>query len=252
VRNNPLKYVDPSGHTYICATECEEREEQTSKSGLQEYVLLGQSSSWSSPVFKRRVSGYHHGELTFYNDAHIGTDYGPNFTLGGALTEILRSPGNGIVYRSKACIYDPCTFNLDDKEQARQARSAGANYGYGNTVDIAYSYYNLPESVATQTGVKPGQYLLLRYAHLQFLSSLNEGDTVQPGTYVGLMGTTGNSTGVHLHFEARIVSYPAQIGALTVSSSSRPAAIGRPINPERMQYFTEPSVRVRLGSQEAE
>lgn len=33
--------------------------------------------------------------------------------------------------------------------------------------------------------------------------SLNVGDKVQEGSKIGLMGSTGNSSGNHLHFEIR-------------------------------------------------
>ncbi len=38
------------------------------------------------------------------------------------------------------------------------------------------------------------------YAHLSSLS-VNKGDTIEKGSKIGVMGSTGNSTGVHLHFE---------------------------------------------------
>ncbi len=41
-----------------------------------------------------------------------------------------------------------------------------------------------------------------RYAHLSAVT-VKEGDQVQPGQQVGAVGTTGYSTGPHLHFEVR-------------------------------------------------
>ena len=40
-----------------------------------------------------------------------------------------------------------------------------------------------------------------RYCHMQSASSLNIGDTVNTNTIVGIMGATGNVTGIHLHLE---------------------------------------------------
>jgi hypothetical protein len=50
-----------------------------------------------------------------------------------------------------------------------------------------------------------GQSVLTVYAHLQADSSpLRVGDRVSVGDFVGLVGSTGTSTGAHLHFEVRI------------------------------------------------
>lgn len=61
--------------------------------------------------------------------------------------------------------------------------SAGWNGGYGKRIVIDH-----------QNG-----YQTL-YAHLSKIS-VKEGQIVEAGQEIGIMGTTGNSTGVHLHFE---------------------------------------------------
>lgn len=60
---------------------------------------------------------------------------------------------------------------------------AGEKSSYGNVVIIDHG--NGYETV---------------YAHLKSIS-VKKGDTVQKGDKLGVMGNTGNSTGVHLHFE---------------------------------------------------
>lgn len=62
---------------------------------------------------------------------------------------------------------------------------AGRLGGYGNVVEIDH-----------------GQGLTSRYAHLSRIG-VKKGDTVRPGDVVGKVGSTGRSTGPHLHFEVR-------------------------------------------------
>ena len=58
--------------------------------------------------------------------------------------------------------------------------------GYGNKVDIDH-----------------GGGKMTRYGHF-YKILVKKGDKVERGQVIGLMGTTGNSTGPHLHFEVRI------------------------------------------------
>ncbi|WP_045514541.1 peptidoglycan DD-metalloendopeptidase family protein [Neobacillus niacini] len=61
--------------------------------------------------------------------------------------------------------------------------SAGYDGGYGNKIVIDH-----------QNGLRTV------YAHLESIS-VSVGQTVSQGSAIGVMGSTGNSTGVHLHFE---------------------------------------------------
>lgn len=63
---------------------------------------------------------------------------------------------------------------------------AGYNGGYGNVVYIDH-----------------GNGYQTRYAHQKYLN-VKVGDYVQKGDVLGYMGTTGNVTGPHVHFEVRI------------------------------------------------
>lgn len=63
---------------------------------------------------------------------------------------------------------------------------SGWYYNYGITVDVDH-----------------GNGLMTRYAHLDS-ASVQYGETVTCGQLVGRMGTTGNASGSHLHFEVRV------------------------------------------------
>ena len=63
---------------------------------------------------------------------------------------------------------------------------AGVRSSYGNCVEISH-----------------GNGLLTRYAHMSRIES-QVGQAVKPGEVIGRIGSTGRSTGPHLHFEVRI------------------------------------------------
>jgi murein DD-endopeptidase MepM/ murein hydrolase activator NlpD len=67
---------------------------------------------------------------------------------------------------------------------------AGVTGGYGKMVEIDH-----------------GGGLTTRYAHLSALD-VNIGDKVSKGSIVGRVGSTGRSTGAHLHYETRIDGDP--------------------------------------------
>ena len=66
----------------------------------------------------------------------------------------------------------------------------GQRSGYGNCVEIDH-----------------GNGLITRYAHMSGFRTV-PGKAVEPGEVIGLIGSTGRSTGPHLHFEVRINDRP--------------------------------------------
>ena len=72
----------------------------------------------------------------------------------------------------------------------------------------AQPYGNLV--IINQTGNKTGNMYKVYYAHLDTIANLKAGDTVTAGQQIGTMGTTGNSTGNHLHYEIRKTPYSPQ------------------------------------------
>ncbi|WP_407673048.1 M23 family metallopeptidase [Novosphingobium beihaiensis] len=67
----------------------------------------------------------------------------------------------------------------------------GRRHGYGNCIEINH-----------------GNGLMTRYAHLSGFKKTHVGEHVDAGTVIGAMGSTGRSTGPHLHFEVRIHGRP--------------------------------------------
>lgn len=67
---------------------------------------------------------------------------------------------------------------------------AGVKQGYGNVVEVSH-----------------GNGLLTRYAHMSAFRA-RVGQAVEAGAVIGAIGSTGRSTGPHLHFEVRINDRP--------------------------------------------
>ncbi|MBN8921351.1 MAG: M23 family metallopeptidase [Rhizobiales bacterium] len=69
---------------------------------------------------------------------------------------------------------------------AGKVTNAGWSGGYGRMVEIDH-----------------GNGFATRYGHLSEIL-VKDGQTVRPGQIVGRVGSTGRSTGPHLHYETRI------------------------------------------------
>lgn len=103
-----------------------------------------------------------------YDDNHVGIDV---IGATGGTTNIAAHT-SGIVIKV-----------VDGKNQNKN--SSGTD-SYGNYVQIKH---------------ENGYYTL--YAHLKKGLKLKEGDFVNKGDIIGVMGNSGNATGTHLHFEVR-------------------------------------------------
>jgi murein DD-endopeptidase MepM/ murein hydrolase activator NlpD len=113
---------------------------------------------------------------------------------------VVGSVGSGFGFRS-----DPFTgrsalhTGLDFPSESGSIISAAAG-GVVQSVEVHPAYGNLLE-------IDHGNGLLTRYAHTAKIL-VNVGDVIKRGQHVAHVGSTGRSTGAHLHFEVLVEGVP--------------------------------------------
>lgn len=130
---------------------------------------------FSNPIaaydIKGAFSPYSYGDVFFENVVHAGVDI-----PGEIGTPILAAGAGKVIYAGQG-VYRGGNNILDDP--------------YGKAVVIEHSFKY------------QGEALYSLYAHLdEILVKVDE--SVQSGQMLGLMGSTGKTTGPHLHFEVRV------------------------------------------------
>ena len=185
VLGNPLKYIDPTGHASIpsCAgkPDCGVNDPPS---------LLQPSAAFLQPTLNGR-SGYCYGCDNGTRSGHPGIDYGDE------PVSTIQASGNGIVLIADPCSAEPCTSLVG-------RNGATVNGGYGNVIVIEYPSSAMPKTTSERLGLSKNQSLFMLYGHLQDKPTLKVGATVMAGEIIGQIGTTGNSTGPHLHLEVRV------------------------------------------------
>lgn len=124
--------------------------------------------AWPAPGFCYISSGFGYR----WGTTHKGIDIGDAGIMGGAA---VASQAGTVISVNNSCVHNYA-----------KNYSCGCGGGYGNYVIISHD----------------GTYSTL-YGHLTS-ACVNVGDYVSQGQTIGYIGSTGWSTGAHLHFEVRV------------------------------------------------
>ena len=143
----------------------------------------GSSSSGSSSVivpsgsgFAWPTPGFTYLSSEWYEDSEVYNHGGIDIAGAGIMGTPVVAAADGTVIASNSS----CTHNWG------KSYSCGCGGGYGNYVMISHA------------GGK-----MTVYGHLTSLT-VSTGQTVSRGQVIGYVGSTGNSTGPHLHYECRL------------------------------------------------
>ena len=139
-------------------------------SDIQIIVPSGSGYTWPCP-------GYYYLS-SLWNEDRTSYNHGAIDIAGG---DILGAP---VVAADDGVVTDTCTYCTHNWGKD-MSESCGCGGGYGNYVWLSHG--NGKETI---------------YAHLTTVV-VSPGQTVSKGQVLGYVGTTGHSTGPHLHFECR-------------------------------------------------
>lgn len=184
------------------------------------------------------------GGLSYSNISSVNSFCWP---IGSNETEVI----DGVTFASG----NPEYINVSSKFGYREAPypgehqgidiASGQNWGEGNIIaakdgKVIYPTENDPLSCVSNTDVSDrcgggyGNYVMIEhsdgtvtlYAHMYENSiTVRAGDTVKQGQVIGLMGSSGQSEGTHLHFEVRLNG--TQVDPLNYVSSEDPRPKGK-------------------------
>lgn len=228
------------------------------KSGSWWRVEYGQSQyGYVGASYIKTVSGTHTAAVSSYSlnvRSGAGTSYAVKSVLQNGKTVVVLSASGGwcrILYNGTQTGYVSAAYLSGASAMAwpvpacrtiNQYFSAGSHLG----IDVDSSVQGVGDPVVAAcsgtvvysgwlsgygnvvyiNSVSNGRYIQTRYAHLgsRWVSA---GNTVYAGQQIGVMGNSGTSSGVHLHFEVRLRSSSAECLANSAST---------PVNP--MNYVT--------------
>ncbi|MBO5852458.1 MAG: peptidoglycan DD-metalloendopeptidase family protein [Clostridia bacterium] len=157
--------------------ELEEILQSSNGAGIE--VPFNGKFKWPCPGYTNITSGYGYR----WGRLHKGIDIAQSGISGKKVV----AAASGTV--TVGC--NTCTHNYGKVNSNGTAYSCACG-GYGNYIMIDHGKHN-------------GKYYRTVYAHLKPGSITHKtGQKVNQGEKIGAVGTTGNSTGYHLHFEIRV------------------------------------------------
>jgi murein DD-endopeptidase MepM/ murein hydrolase activator NlpD len=160
-------------------------------------VECAAAGPWVQPVSAGVVSGFR----TPGRPVHDGVD------LGAARGTPIRAASAGVVSTVRCNVNPPAHgCDVDGSPQVR---------GCGWYVDIEHA-----DAVVT------------RYCHMQMRPRVQVGESVAAGQILGVVGSSGNSSGPHLHFEVHLGDHTSRSAVDPVPfMAARCAPLGQPVAP---------------------
>lgn len=129
---------------------------------------------------------------TYSYPIHAGVDITSD---GGILNQEIHPIANGVIVAMFSYPYDvgKARINAGESSLSFSGGTWVGMGGYGNSILVLHK-------------AQSGNYFYSMYAHMDSFAHVDVGCAVSPKTVLGYGGTTGKSTGPHLHLEVRLLS----------------------------------------------
>ena len=160
---------------------------KTESSGASTTTPTSSAKGFQWPIAKEHSGMAQLNNNRLYKREHKGIDITAKSANYKGKINIIASYDGVVEYA-----YNDISPKYDNYYGKSGATASWMHDGFGNSIKIRHSY--------------KGQIIYTYYAHLTQDVRVKAGDKVVAGQVIATMGSSGNSTGTHLHFETRVGS----------------------------------------------
>lgn len=148
----------------------------TSSSSTPNTGIIDENPDISSSGYIWPVTGFYH-LTSLWNEDRYSYNHGAIDIASAGIEDqnVISAHSGTVIFANNDCIHN-----------WGKSESCGCGGGYGNYVMLDH-----------------GDGHMTVYAHMSSIT-VSTGDTVEAGQLLGFVGSTGDSTGAHLHFETRL------------------------------------------------
>lgn len=210
------------------------------------YSRFGNRANSTAENFGNKLpKNYKNGE--YAKDLSVSSNYGYRDAVVNSSGKVVSSSGfhKGIDIKGPAGT--PVKSLTSGKAYPRMQTDSFRDYkvdssgdkqafkGYGRFIDVV-----CPPATAKRLGF-PGQIVTIRYAHLQQILVKGQGVQVNKGQVIGTIGSSGDSSGPHLHIEILVSGGKAPNGSVADSwgynTESNRWEMQHTLDPSKTMFF---------------
>lgn len=182
--DNPIRFIDPDGMAPCPSGDCDDPQTSTSKASPMSFMNNSPSTAGAKREAKKEDD---QKSISPVKDPVVSSEFNPNRV----------HPIQKVVKPHKGIDIVAVPFSATDGKEVVSPKNG--------KVIAATNYADRPDGAGNRVHVRANTGEQFSFFHLQdgSIDHLTAGQEINRGQRVGNIGTTGGSTGPHLHFEVR-------------------------------------------------